>query len=335
MMKSDVKRTLMNTRLKRYLSPHAMELLLTYSEIHVFSKGQVILKQGKLSHGLYIIVQGTVAACAKMLGEGLTCLTELKCGNFFGEISVIAKKPSETSFIADEEVCCLFMKEVHFNMLNLFFAETKYQITQAICIDMLERIKGLQNTIIFALQQSAIQSRSVFKEVIRSFTKPTQITFDETHFTINEIKKMQFFNQFNDVEVEELIKQSVFINAPKNCVLLRDGEVAQSYFIILRGAVQSNIVYDGKFAKLSVLGPFKFFSPLSIVDPTTPSLINYTTCERAIILQMPEENLLNIKKHHEHIWYKFFNLVSKSLAILERTANELDLRLKTEFYNRG
>src|SRR5690348_6788264 len=100
MMTSDIRAILFTTRLSHYLKEQEIELLLKYSEIITFEKGETILKQGKDISGFYIILQGTALVTAKILGEGITKLASLGHGSFIGELSIQDKKPSSTSIIA-------------------------------------------------------------------------------------------------------------------------------------------------------------------------------------------------------------------------------------------
>jgi len=55
-----------------------------------FNKGEVIMRQGSAGHGMYIIVDGSVAISEDSAGKALA---ELHNGDFFGEMALLYKSP--------------------------------------------------------------------------------------------------------------------------------------------------------------------------------------------------------------------------------------------------
>ncbi len=120
--------------------------------------------------------------------------------------------------------------------------------------------------------------------------------------------------------------------AAKQCTLLQENEKNLSCYIVLRGAVQSSIIQDNKFAKLSVLGATNLFC--NKIDDIPISIINYTTCERAVLLKISDANLTMLQNNNKELWYKMSEQICKSFAALESAAEKLDIRLNSELYNR-
>jgi CRP-like cAMP-binding protein len=67
-----------------------------------FEAGQVIVQQGQVGNGLYIVVSGDVRIVA-----GSDELARLGPGEFFGELSVIDQQPRSASALADGPTVCL------------------------------------------------------------------------------------------------------------------------------------------------------------------------------------------------------------------------------------
>lgn len=334
MITSEIKNTLLTTRLNLFLKPNEIDTLLKYTEVVTFEPNEIVLCQGKKSEGLYFIIEGRADVTAKILGEGVINMEQLGHGNFIGQISVIENGPSSTSVIAKTPLICLLIKSNYFNVLPLFFPNIYYQITHAILHEVFERLKFIENKIKKLMDELHMTSASLFGVIIKSLIKASTIDFDNAGIDKKKLKNLDFFNIFNEDEYEELIKHATLIQTPVNYVLIHENEVEPNLYIILQGAVQSSIAQHNKFAKLFVLGPISLFCNISIIDSKLPSLIHYTTCERAIILKMTTSDLAIIKKSHIQLWYKIFDLICKSFIALEKAANKLDIRLNSELYNR-
>jgi CRP-like cAMP-binding protein len=124
------------------------------------------------------------------------------------------------------------------------------------------------------------------------------------------------------------------MSAPNHCPVIKISDQIEDTYIVLRGAVQSSIRYKNKFAKLSVLAPMMFFCCNTLINQK-PAILDYTTCERVILMQIPAVALKHFKENKTELWYKLNDMIAKSFAALEQAANRLDIRLHGELYNRG
>lgn len=316
------------------LDEKELELLISHNKFMNFSPGEIILQQGKRNVGMYIILKGTALVTGKILGEGGTYISTLGPGNLLGEISLIEKRECPASAIASSPVECLLISNEYFAVLSLLFPETKYKILTAITKEVTGRLKDMHKKITSYISHSDMTAGSMFGEVIKSLTKPTTITSSEADYDLKELRQAQLFEEFTNEEFDELMQHTSLIKAPKQCTLVQEGEKKSSCYILLRGAVQSSIVQDNKTAKLSVLGPLSFLSSISSIDETSAAIINFTTCEHAILLKISEAALTYFRKNNSNLWYKLFDLICQSLVSLERAADKLDIRLNSELYNR-
>ncbi|MHB1948012.1 MAG: cyclic nucleotide-binding domain-containing protein [Gammaproteobacteria bacterium] len=334
MLNTELKEILLASALCKYLEPSELDMLLRYSTVVSFDKDQRILKQGDRNENLFIILQGTVRVSAKILGEGFANIAVLSPGNMLGEISLFEKGPAATSAIAIEPVECLQVNYLYFDMLTQVFPKTKYNIERGMIEQIYIRLKTLHTKITKYMFDSHMIAKSLFSNVIRTLTSPSQISLEKANISLKHLKNALFFKNLNDDEFACVIKHSIILNAPKKCILIHEGEKKQSFHIILRGAVQSSIIENNIIAKLSVLGPLEFFCSTSLIDYESKSLFNYTACERAIVLTIPEKNLVMIQNECIAAWYKLYSYIYQSFVALERAADALDVRLNSELYNR-
>ena len=334
MLSAELKDALLKTPLCENLDSHELDMLITQSQFVSFATGEIILQQGKKSKGLYIIIEGTAVVTARILGEGTTTLATLDHGNFVGVMSTIGKWPNATSIIASSNVQCLHITEIYLEAVALFFPETKYKLNKSVMKELCSRLLKVHDKITAFMSQADMISRSLFGEVIKSLTKPDSITFERAGIELNLLKKFQPFDVFSADEFDILLQQSSLISAVKRCTLIPENEHAKTCFIVIRGAVQSSIIQNNKFAKLAVLGPMSLFCGISLIDESAVTFINYTTCEQAILLKITGEQMDNVQKNYKALWFKLTDLICKSFALTDRSAEKLDIRLNSELYNR-
>lgn len=332
MLNDDLMKALEETILFKYLDTPEMNLILEHSEFVSFSPEETIMQQGKLVKGIYIIIRGEVKTTAKILGKGNIDLERLKHGDFLGVISLMERGPCTTSATAINQVDCLLITRESFEMLSLFSPEIKYKIFKFITEQVCRRLKYLYEKITTIMTKSDYQV--YLSNVIHSRCKPISIDFNDTVFKREHLQKIPLFKNFTQDEFNTLINYTTLLKAPRHCTLIHEGMKKGSGFILLRGAVEASIIQHEKAAKLSVLGPISFFCSINAVNHSWETLINYTTCEKAMLLKISAADLVNIKHNYKIIWYKIYDLLCHAFVELQKATDELHFRLYTEIYNR-
>lgn len=324
----------LNIDLGKCLDQNELELLFMHGKILAFHAGETIIRQGKYSDGIYILVQGSVISLARILGEGTTVLETLEPGSYFGEISFIEKVPCATSLIANTEVQCLLITESYFDVISSTFHSTRFKLLNSIVKQTSTRIRKIHDKIINFISSSGMTPRSIISEIMQSFTNPAEINLEQAKININKIQKSQYFNTFTIEEINELFQHGVLLKAAKNCLLIHRNEKRPVCFLVLHGAVQSSILHENRIAKLSVIGPNILFSNIAFIDRNSEFTITFTTCEAAILLKLDESCIDSFKKNNPDLWSKIFYLIFRSLIALEKSVDKLDIRLHIETYNR-
>lgn len=108
----------MDSRLK-YLTIEDYNVLLEKSQIVTYQQHEVILKEGRLSAGIYLLRQGIVRLERAATGRDVA-IAFLESGEIFGEISFLEGIPSTSSVIAQEDVeVCLIDQSQLASLLSL------------------------------------------------------------------------------------------------------------------------------------------------------------------------------------------------------------------------
>ena len=334
MLNPDRRESLRVGALGKYLDEHELAMLLKYNEIYTFEKDEIILKQGNKAEGIYIILDGSATSTTKLLGQGTATIERLSVGNFFGEISYVEDCPSAMSIIAAEKTHCLLMNHLYLELLASHYAVTRYKIMNAVAVQACVRLKVVHDKIISYLSQADMLKKSFLSEVLHSFVKSEEVSQEKFEIKADKLLRSPFFKSFEKNEIDELVKLSHCVMASKNYTLISPTKVEASCFIVIDGAVQTSIVHDNKFAKLSVIGPGILFAPTSFINTSNDVTVTFVTCERSVLLLLSADTMESFRKNNISLWYKLFSLACRSFIALEKSMDKLDVRLQIETYNR-
>jgi CRP/FNR family cyclic AMP-dependent transcriptional regulator len=333
MLGPDIKNALHNARPFQYLESKELGMIIAYCKIVNFEPGEALYEQGSKSQGMFLLLDGEASVTVKMLGRETINLATLQKGNFVGEVSLIDKSQSPESVIATTPLECLLITTSYFDMLSLFYPDTRYKISRAIAEGVCERITYLREEIAGLMSHSHMIEKSVFGEVINSFTRPESISFESLGLDYQHLSHLPFFCDLTESEFNSLLTYADVLRAAHNCTIIKEGEKNAPFYLIVRGAVQSSITEDNILAKLSVLGPESIFGSMTYINHA-PAIVTYKTCERAVMMKFSSKDLELMRVDDITLWYKISNTICKAYIELERSADKLLLRLKSELYNR-
>lgn len=311
-----------------------LEHLLAHAEKKQFPAGSFIYHQGHVASGFYIIISGKADIFTRTIGDKIAKIITRSRGEFVGELCLIDKFPCATFAIAKNDMNCLFISAVYIELLQLYCPETKHKLLKAISIQLCQRIKNMHDKVNQFISNAEMIPVSLFGRVLHSLNHPQDIVFAKNSLDKAQLLKKNIFKRFSESEIKELLAHSSFLSASKNCILIHEKENKPCCYIVLNGAVQSSIMQNNKFAKLSVIGPNLLFASVGCVDRKSTFTISFVTCEAATLLKLSETELAYLQKHKPELWYKIFELICESVVALSQSIDKLDVRLHIELYNR-
>jgi eukaryotic-like serine/threonine-protein kinase len=147
----------------------------------------------------------------------------------------------------------------------------------------------------------------------------------ETGFAESEkfdtLRKLDFFRQFTDVELWEVLRLATWRKHPRDTILIQEGDIGSSFFIVISGQVKVvkqekllNLLKGGEcFGEMAYLGKHKFQRSASVSSISDISLIEI----RAETLTKASE----ICRHHFH--GAFLELLVDRLAMANLRLSQL------------
>ena len=111
-----------------------------------FKKGEIIFRQGDPGESMYDIFSGTVGVYAAYGTPDEKLLTELKAGEFFGEMGLLDKAPRSATVVALEDTNVYVIGEADFNDYFIKQPEKALQIMRQLSQRLRKRTEDYLDT---------------------------------------------------------------------------------------------------------------------------------------------------------------------------------------------
>lgn len=301
------------------LNKREMSVIAPFLKEVKFNANEVILKQGDIGNGLYIVVDGEISVSMKLPGTASKQIDDLKACDFFGEISLIEKSLTTASIIALSDSNCMLLTQEDFYALYIVYPQIILKILQTVVKVIIKRISS--NNKIIATDKHNIVSRPVSRlniqeqgQVTESFLKTNEM--DYTFFSFFKI-----FQHYSSDNLYHLLENMSYYKLPKNFIFFQRGSLkpSGSYFLI-QGSIQV-VVEDnyGYMHQVMIYGPgsiveFDFFDK-------NQNNLQYITRENSIVFYLNPKTLKQFQKEYSDLYYDYYRDSIKSLVKLFKQSN--------------
>lgn len=137
----------------------------------------------------------------------------------------------------------------------------------------------------------------------------------------NLIRKVPMFSELNDQEIDAIVALVSTRNVPRKSIVVQEGDVGDSLFIILKGSVKiSSYTAEGKEVVLSLLGEGGVFGEMSLLD-RQPRSATVSTMEDSSLAQIRRPDFERLLLERPAIALK---LLSELVSRLRRTTQVLE-----------
>jgi CRP/FNR family cyclic AMP-dependent transcriptional regulator len=136
------------------------------------------------------------------------------------------------------------------------------------------------------------------------------------------LKSIPIFTQLSEAELDLLRSQAAEKHYPKNAVVLTEGEMGDSLYLIQSGKVKVFIGdQEGREMILKILGPGDFFGEMSMIDKQ-PRSASITTTESSVFLVLTHNAF-------EKCIEKIPRIASMVMRVLSQRVREADRKIGT------
>jgi len=143
----------------------------------------------------------------------------------------------------------------------------------------------------------------------------------------NLLKYHPLFSGLGEREVEQLLREEVSEerDCPQGSVILKEGEVGDSFFLIGSGSVQVAVPQNGHQTTLSVLRKGEFFGEMAVFEKR-PRAATVTAKENCTLLEIKGQEFLKVVREHTNVALELLLKLSERL----RHADEQVMAVKVK-----
>ena len=257
-------------------------------EKRVFSENEVVFREGDLGRSFYRIESGTAGVYLCYGEKDQRKLTEMKPGQYFGEMAIIEARPRSTTIVAEKE---LHVLEIQENELNKFFTEEPETI-----LALMKQLSGRIRT----LTEEYDEVTAFLKEKQDAGTRKKPGFLDRL---MKYVEASRIAKRYPRTPVpEEADAQEGFAGTGMTClpiqnynegeIIFREGDDANCMYAVHGGAVDIFTNYDNPLEKkLTTLYANSFFGEMGMIDQEPRSATAVVAEDNTILERIRPDDL--------------------------------------------
>lgn len=257
----------------------------------VFQKNEVVFREGDYGDCFYMINSGTAGVYLHYGEEKQRKLTDLKPGQYFGEMAIIESWPRSTTIVAEEE---LHVTEIPESGLNQYFKEEPNKIL-ALMKQLSGRIRSLteeyDEVTAFLKEKDSgeAQKKPGFLDRLMKYVEQSMIA-KKRGPADPELRDMTAEHAF-DLKKTPLPIQSF----DRDTIVFREGEDGDDMYAVHGGAVGIYTNYGTSLEKkLTTLYANSFFGEMAMIDQEPRSATAVVEEDDTVLERIRADDLLRL-----------------------------------------
>lgn len=291
----------------------------------VFNSQEVVFREGDYGTCFYRIESGTAGVWLHYGEEDQRKLTEMKAGQYFGEMAIIESWPRSTTIVAEEE---LHVLEIQEDELNSYFAVEPDKIL-AIMKQLSGRIRTLTeeyDEVTAFLKEKKDADAPKKQGFLDKLKKYIEISKSNRKTLIRSVKDEEYQTESFGWKDDSPMQIRSFA---EGTVLFREGDPGDCMYAVHYGAVDIYTNYGNPLEKkLTTLNANSFFGEMGMIDQEVRSAtavvaMDETTLERigpADLEKLFESNPMEVDLIMRHLSKRLRRLTVDYAAACEEAA---------------
>lgn len=301
--------------------------LLAMAQPVSYLSGSRMVRHGEPSRGAYVIRKGRIEARVTLPGGGEQTVVELADGSMFGEMSLLENGQSIASVFAVSHVDGWFIERNLFRALIAGRNPTALAIQRTITAGLVARLATLNADLQkhIAPEDRQISQPAPIGDPLATTPRVSSSGFDHRRF----LSILPFFADFTEDEIDSVTASAKILDVARGQWLLATGQPARACYLVVRGAVEADIYFQGCIRRLAVLGPGSLVGCMGIISGS-PHNTNARARERTVLLEFPADALMRLYKGNAGADVKTQHAIQRNLLqSLARSYSQLS-RLVTQ-----
>ena len=253
-----------------------------------FSKGSVVFREGDMGTCFYQIQEGVAGVYLRYGEEEQRKLTEMKPGQFFGEMAVIEAWPRSTTIVAESD---LHVTEISEDDLTIFFDEDPERIF-ALMKQLGSRIRELTaeydevKAFIREKKNAGAEKKKGFLAALKKYLELSAMYSKNAGATQEEVLRKNFFEKDDALPVTSFSKGQI---------VFREGDEGLYMYAIHGGTVGIYANYGTpQEHKLTTLYPDSFFGEMGMIEKEKRSATAVVEENNTMLECIREEDLIGL-----------------------------------------
>ena len=228
----------------------------------IYAKGEVVFREGDLGSCFYQIEEGTAGVYLHYGEAEQRKLTDMKPGQFFGEMAVIETWPRSTTIVAESELHAIEIAE---DDLNAYFSEQPDKI-YALMKQLGDRIRSLTaeydevNNFIKEKAEAGAEKKEGFIAKLKKYLELNALASKNTGVTQEEVITMKEFGS-KDKDSTQVLEFR------KGQIIFREGDPGNYMYAIHGVSVGIYLDYGtAQEKKLTTLYSNSFFGEMGLIS---------------------------------------------------------------------
>lgn len=247
-------------------------------------KGDIILKQGYTTQGLYFITKGRCQLITRIPGERVPIKVATRGpGEVFAEVSFIDQSPMMASVKALSDMQLQLIPNDVLLGLKLVNPGKALKLIKPLALLTCHRIRlsienlYRENLMLPSISNAHLLQRKPLRKISNANKEPKLALFN--------LFQLPFFEHIQQECLQGLLKYLKFYRVKKNRILYLTNEHDFSMYYVISGALQTFIHCHDTMSKLSVSGPGGFTGLMGFLDKK-PRATSCMTREDSVLLKM-------------------------------------------------
>lgn len=245
----------------------------------VFDEGETIFEQGEPAGSVLFLSSGRVRVAARLPGGSEVDLAEVASGQVLGELGLLAGHRRSATARALTPIAALAIDSVDLHSLCANHGRAPLRLMQRLSRLVAKRLRDTREEAAYRLAPGMrIPGRADIADALSPGSD-----FDYRPF----LPGLDFFAGFSGPDIGGFDDCCEVFTAPRGCVIRRPDESCEHLFVVVRGAVQTTILLQGRTARTAVLGPGRAFGEIDwLLGPVPGS--GAASLSRATLLRLPK-----------------------------------------------
>jgi CRP-like cAMP-binding protein len=223
--------------------------------------GETLYAEGDPATSACFSIGGEIEVLKALPGGGAAQIAVIKSGSMIGEMALVAGGTRTATVRAITKSTVLTVQRDFFHAALDQISVPAYKILRGVIQNVAVRLEELQERILkqWGCDDCISPAVSVDAAVAaESLGQPP--SFDFRRF----LPVMPFFASFTESETDRLVAKAKVIELSPGEYVYREGALAQSCYVIVRGAIETSVSRDRRY-QLSILGPGRICGANSLI----------------------------------------------------------------------